>query len=109
MSLAWCPNCEILTNDVSMPCHECGGPLEYATLEPNPEPQREKKMSEQKPTVEQIEEIKAHVARLEEEIRERIMSEDQLALLLDECERRLATLREENERLETAIKHITWR
>jgi len=34
MSLAWCPNCEILTNDVSMPCPKCGGPLEYAVVEP---------------------------------------------------------------------------
>ena len=34
MSLAWCPNCEILTNDCSTPCCECGGPLEYAVVAP---------------------------------------------------------------------------
>ena len=34
MSLAWCSNCEMLTNDCSTPCHKCGGPLEYVTVEP---------------------------------------------------------------------------
>ena len=44
MSLAWCPNCEFLTNDVSMPCFECGGVLEYATLVlPTQEPEEEKR------------------------------------------------------------------
>ena len=33
MSLAWCPKCEHLTNDVSTPCFQCGSALEYATVE----------------------------------------------------------------------------
>lgn len=64
MSLAWCPSCEILTNDVSTPCHKCGGPLEYATLQPNPQShRRDRRMNEQDKLIEKAQNLFRYVMK----------------------------------------------
>jgi len=55
---------------------------------------------------EQLIDLPAEKARkkiLEEELRERIISEGQLALLLEECERKFAALRKEKDEWEKAM------